>query len=318
MSKDKKPFPRPGIAIRLAEKDGKQDIRHIQLARAGQFYHMLYGPFELNTAMFMAFIENFKANTYGIDLMIDYEHYCGEAAAWVKELYLSNDGQELWAEVDWTPPGQKCIEDKEYRYLSIDFTTNHVDNEKGMEHGPVLYGAALTNRPFIKGMSPTTELNEQTGGNQMNLEELKKQVAQLNEQLENAKKLSEAEAKRLNDLIAKHVEEIKKLTDENAKLKADAEVAKKESEFAALLSEKKAVPAQKDAFMKGDMAAFAKLAGQLNEIPAGHGTAGEGGEGEGTESDDDKILKLAEEKYAKGGFATMGDAISEAKRELKK
>lgn len=317
MSKEQKQFPRPGIAIRLAEKDGKLDITRIQLARAGQFYHMYYGAFELNTALFMAFIENFKANTYGIDLMIDYEHYCGEAAAWIKELYLSEDGQELWAVVDWTPPGKQCIDDKEYRYLSIDFTSNHVDNEDGMEHGPVLYGAALTNRPFIKGMSPTTELNEITGGKKMTLEELKKQVAQLNEQLENAKKLSDAEAKRLNDLIASHLAEIKKLQDENGKLKSDAEKAQKEAQFAALLSEKKAVPAQKDAFMKGDMAEFAKLAGKLNEQPAGHGTAGEGGEGEG-ESDDDKILKLAEEKFAKGGFSTMGDAISAAKRELKK
>ena len=313
-------FPRPGIAIRLAEKDGKKDTTRIQLARAGQFYHMWYGPFELNAAMFLAFIENFKANTYGIDLMIDYDHERAEAAAWFKDLYVSEDQTELWAEVALTPDGKKSIDDKEYRYLSIDFASNHIDNETNMERGPVLYGAALTNRPFIKGMTPTTELNEFHGGTKMTLEELKKQNQQLSDRIEQIGKDGAAAVKALNETLATRDADIKKLSDENAALKLAADVSKKETEFAKLLSEKKAVPAQKEAFMAGDMAKFASLAGALNEKPAGHGAANEGGnEGESDESDDDKILTLAETKFAdgKGGFATMGDAISAAKKELK-
>jgi phage I-like protein len=307
-------FPRPGIAIRLAETDGKKDSTRIQLARAGEFYHMYYGPFDLNSAMFVAFVENFKAKTYGIDLMIDYDHDRREAAAWFKDLYVTEDGQELWAEVAWTPDGQKAIEDKEFRYLSIDFTSDHIDNEVGASHGPVLYGAALTNRPFIKGMTPTTALNEFHGGINMTLEELKKQNQQLNDRVEQIGKDGAAAVKALNDKIEAKDADIKKLSDENATLKAAAATVAKESEFAKLLSDKKAVPAQKEAFMAGDMAKFASLAGALNEKPEGHGTAPDG-EGE-AKTDDDKMLALAEEKFKVGG-RTMGDCISEAKHELK-
>lgn len=308
-------FPRPGIAILLAEKKGKNDTAHIQLARAGQYYHMYYGAFELNTAMFLAFIENFKANTYGIDLMIDYDHERRDAAAWFKDLYVSEDQTELWAEVALTPDGKKSIDDKTFRYLSIDFASNHIDNETNMERGPVLYGAALTNRPFIKGMSPTTELNEFHGGTQMNLEELKKENKQLSDRIE---QIGKDAAKALSDAITAKDADIKKLSDENAALKLAADVSKKEIEFAKLLSDKKAVPAQKEAFMSGDMAKFASLAGALNEKPAGHGAAAEGGqEGETEQSDDDKILELAEKKFEGGGFLTLGDAISAAKKELK-
>ena len=301
-----KSFPRPGIAIRLAEKDGKQDITRIQLARAGSYYHMFYGPFELNTAKFQAFIANFKANTFGIDLMIDYDHERREAAGWFKDLYLSEDQTELWAEIAWTPGGQKDIEEKSFRYLSIDFHENWVDNERQAEHGPLLCGAALTNRPFIKGMSPTTELNETHGGSEMKtLEEYKKENVQLSERVDTLKKDHETEVKKLSDAVSAKDAEIKKLSDENSKLKADAETVRKESEFNKLLSEKKAVPAQKEAFMAGDMAKFASLAGTLNEKPEGHGTGGEGSD-ESEESEEDKVLKLAEEKFAKGG-KSMGD-----------
>ena len=317
MSFDNKIFPRPGIEIRLADKDSKAGTQRVQLARTGSYYHAWYGPFELNAAMFLAFVANFKAKTYGIDLMIDYDHDRCEAAAWFKDLYLSEDQTELWAEVSWTPQGQKDVEEKNYRYMSIDFSTNHVDSEQGAEHGPVLYGAALTNRPFIKGMTPTTELNDFHGG-KMNLEELKKENKTLSERLEQLGKDNIAAVKALTDKLDQAVADQKKLADENAKLLADAAVAKKEGEFSKLLADKKAVPAQKEAYMAGDMTKFAELAGKLNDTPAGHGTAGEGGntEGSGEESEDDKVLKLAEEKFAKGG-RTMGDCISEAKKELK-
>ena len=154
----------------------------------------------------------------------------------------------------------------------------------------------------------------------MTLEELKKQNQQLNDRIEQIGKDGAAATKALNETIAARDADIKRLSEENATLKAASETAKKETEFAKLLSEKKAVPAQKEAFMAGDMAKFASLAGALNEKPAGHGAADEGGgEGETEESDDDKIIELAEKKFAdgKGGYNTMGDAISEARKELK-
>lgn len=309
-----------GITIRLAEKDGKSDSTHIQIFRAGEYYHQYYGAFLLSEAVFAAMIANFKAKVYDIDLMIDYNHELGESAGWIKDLYMSKDGQELWAEVDWTKPGAEAVEHKLYRYISGDFHYNYVDNESQMEHGPVLFGAALTNRPFIKGMAPTTELNE-TGGN-MTLQQLQDENKKLSEAIGGHKKEVEgkdAQIKQLSEEVASlktKSEENVKLSEELKTLKSEKDALIKEQEFSVLLSEGRAVPAQKEAFMKGDMAAFVKASVKLNEKPEGHGkTETKEGEGEGDDKEA-KILKLAEEKMKTGKFATMGDAISVAMKEL--
>lgn len=316
MSKDKN-FPRPGIAIRLAESGGKVDSNKIQIMKAGQYNHMWYGEFVINEALMIGMVSNWNAKTYGIDSMIDYDHECGEAAAWIKSLYMSPDNQELWAEVDWTPPGKQCIDDKTYRYISADFTTNFVNNETGADHGPVLFGAALTNRPFIKGMAPTTELNDLTGGMQMTLQELQAANTKLADQVKAIQSEKDSEVKRLTDESKAKDVQVKTLSDKVVALELDSAKAKKESEFAVLLAEKKVVPAQKDAFISGDMTAFLANAGKLNLKEEGHGKGTDAGGAEGGESDDDKLLKLAEAKFETKKFATMGDAISAAKRELK-
>ena len=71
------------------------------------------------------------------------------------DIYLSENGEELWATVDWTEGGEKSVRRKEYRYLSADFQFNYTDNETLQEYGPTLFGAGLTNRPVVKGMAPT-------------------------------------------------------------------------------------------------------------------------------------------------------------------
>ncbi len=43
---------------------------------------------------------------------------------------------------------------------SIDFTDNHQDVESLETFGPLLYGFALTNRPFVKGMKPVVQLSD--------------------------------------------------------------------------------------------------------------------------------------------------------------
>lgn len=315
MNLNKGQFPRPGIDIRLSEVDA-EGVSAIQIFKAGEFNHLYYGQFLLSTAMFMAMIENFKAKVYGIDSMIDYDHQCGEAAGWIKDLYLSDDQQELWAKVAWTPEGLRCVNDKEYRYISGDFSWNYTDNEKGLEYGPLLFGAALTNRPFLKGMAPNTELNDLTGGNHMTLQQLQEQNQKLAEDIKAIQTSKDSEITKLSEVVKAKDADIAKLSEENKGLKEAGELAKKESEFQALLSEGKAVPAQKESFIKGDMTQFAKLAGKLNEKPAGS----EGSETENDENadDDEKIIKLAEERFAKGGYQDLGSAISEVRKELKK
>lgn len=144
-------------ALKLSEEPSKD----IQLFRVGTFYHPDYGKFEITPDALKAMEKNFKNKIRGIDIAIDYKHNSEDiAAGWIQELYLSSDGKELWAKVDWTPKGNQVLSEKEFRYISPDFTFNYQDNESLKKYGPVLLGAGLTNRPTIKNMEPVVQLSE--------------------------------------------------------------------------------------------------------------------------------------------------------------
>lgn len=306
-------FPRPGIQIQLAKKKDAEESgtnTEIQIIRSGIYNHLWYGELNISKETLLSMIASFDAGVMKNDLMIDYNHEVCEAAAWIRKLYIvEEDGQaQLWATVDWTPEGKKCVDDKEYRYISADFNFNHVDNESGVQYGPVLYGAALTNRPFVKGMAPTAQLHETNGG-YMNLEQLSAENKKLSSRIEEIEKSNAAEIKRLADekdaavkLAADKDAELKKISD--AKVLAD-----KETEFSKMLSEGKVVPAQKEAFLKGDMTEFLAKAG--NPKLKQEGAAAETEESNGDEDEKfEKVMKLAKEKVDKKEFVVMGDAIS--------
>lgn len=306
IERDKKIRPL-GFEIKLAESKKSADgstpeTSDIQIMKVGDYQHPWYGNFQLTTELFQLMISNWTAKTYGIDSMIDYDHEVAEAAGWIKSLFLSADSQELWAMVQWTPPGQLCLDNKEYRYISPDFSFNYTDNEGEVQYGPVLFGAALTNRPFVKGMSAVVGLNETHGGNEMDLKELTAENVKLSEKIKTIEAASASEAKRLSD---EKVELEKQIT----VLKTEAETSKKEGAFALLLSEGKAVPAQKEAFMKGDTVEFAKLAGKINLSETGKGGEGAEVDPKDEKAKEAKVVKLAEGFLADKSASSMGDAL---------
>lgn len=116
----------------------------------------------------------------------------------------------------------------------------------------------------------------------------------------------------LKEAYAKQCEEMAEMSKKMASTMAEIEKsqkaaakAKKESEFQLLLTEGKVVPAQKDAFMSGDMEKFVKLSEPLKFKAVG-GTGG--GAATKETSAQDEVLKLAEEKVKSG--ARRGEAIS--------
>lgn len=155
----------PLIEIKLDEKasgDGPA-VSDVQLLRVGTFYHERYGEVKITPTILSDMVKNWKNNVRKIDLAIDYKHESEDiAAGWMKKVYLSDDGQELWSTVSWTPRGRKVLSDKEFRYLSADFNFDYQDNETLQKYGPTLLGAGLTNRPVIKAMEPAVELTEVT------------------------------------------------------------------------------------------------------------------------------------------------------------
>lgn len=335
--------------IKLNEGGQSKESPNVQVLRVGAFNHPKYGEFEITRQTLAEMKANFDARVRGVDIAFDYFHESDkEASGWPTELFLSDDKCELWAVMDWTPKAKRMLAERELRYFSPDFAFQWEDPETGVVYNNVLFGGGLTNRPFVKDMSPIVA-SEIKGENEMELKEIVEKMKKLSEdqgslkdshdklKKENEdmkKKLAEYEEKNKPDPDGddngddgddQSVEGLKKqLVEMGAKLKkaeADKEsmmsekkMAEKNAAFTLMLSEGKACVAQKEAYLKGDMDEFVKLAEKLNTD--GKGSSANGG----TETSDreDRVLKLAEEKVKKDPKLNMVDAITMAHKEISK
>lgn len=298
----------------LEDPNSKKIAEDIQILKAGTFHHPQYGKIDVTTELMETMVRNFNEGVRNIELAVDYEHNSnGIAAGWFKSLYLSEDKQELWAQVEWTPKALRKLAEKEFRYVSADFNTNYQDNETLQEFGPTLMGAGLTNRPFVKGMTAAVALSEhKIGEEQMTLDEAKKKIADL--ETEN-KKLSEGVAK-LEELemspeemmaeIKMLREKLKGMEDSQAKLQEEKMLAEKKGQFDKMLAEGKVVEAQRDAFMEDNTVKFAELAGEVNL--KGKGTNG-GKKDDDVTDPEGQVLSLAE-AMMKEKKISCADAIS--------
>lgn len=316
----------------------------VQLLKTGDFTDPRYGNFEITSKTLIKLKENFDNKVRRIDIMIDFAHASDlEAAGWIKALELREDDSQLWAVVDWTPSGRKRLADKEFRYLSADFVQDYQDNESLKKFGPCLLGAGLTNRPVIKGMDPVIELQEGKGHDMAVDEKKFKEMSDALEGLQGKhKELEEKHAKLASEYAEfqkksagkdgddsdddsdadkkpagdddddadSEKKELSELRTEVTKLKEGKELAEKKSTFAKLLAEGKAIPAQEESFLKGDMVKFAELGGKaLNLKGQGHGGAGSGTDDK-VETNSQKVLKLAQKRLGEKSSTNIGDAIS--------
>ncbi len=126
----------------------------IQAMPFGRYDHPVYGSIEFTPEKAQQFAANVKNHVRGQDLDIDYDHKAngGEAAGWVKDAEVRSNG--LWLFVDWTKKAYELIKDKAYRYFSPEFTDEWKHPKTGETHKNVLFGGAITNRPFLKDILP--------------------------------------------------------------------------------------------------------------------------------------------------------------------
>lgn len=318
----------------LKLSSGNELPTQVQFLRTGSFNHPRYGAFTITSTTLQEMKMNFDNKVRGIDMSLDYYHNSDqEASGWVTGLELKENDTELWGEVKWTPKAAQMLSDREIRYFSPDFAFNWVDPETKSSYNNVLFGGGLTNRPFIKEMQAIVA-HEKTGD--IIMTELEKLQAKVKELEGQNLKLSEAQVaaqaqlaaapapSKVSELEAKIAELQKELEAEKAKsgvaladkVKAEeaAKLAEKTNDFNILLSEGKACAAQKDAFIKGDMSAFAKLAQPVNLKANGSGASGDQNAGAVTH---EQVIKLAEEKQKANPKLQRGDAISIARKELK-
>lgn len=317
--------------IKLSSTTGKDPEPWVQVLRVGSFAHPLYGNFEITTQTLAEMKGNFDAKIRGIDLAFDFYHESDkEAAAWVNSLELREGGTELWANVTWTPKANQMLAERAIRYFSPDFAFEWQDPESGTVYKNVLFGGGLTNRPFVKEMAAIVA-DELKGVNMKKVEELQAEIDELKKQNIKLGEDCKAMEQKMADMppaddVAALKAKIAELEAALQKAKADGEammaekkkleeakaLSEKETAFNLLLTEGKAVVAQKEAFIKGDMTEFIKLAQPINMRGAGSSTGIEPG------SDVEQIIKLAEEMEKTNPKLTRGESISLAKKQLKK
>lgn len=77
------------------------------------------------------------------------------AQAWAQDLQirLGPSGVQLWAKVRWLEPARTYVKNGQYKWASVTVIFDARDPVTGANIGAVLTSIALTNTPFIEGMS---------------------------------------------------------------------------------------------------------------------------------------------------------------------
>lgn len=149
-------------AIQFADGDDFEKPRWVHLLPLGNYVHPRFGDLDFSPDRIQRFHENAEKRVRGIDLDIDYEHKegvdGGRAAGWIvkTEPRLEDSDPEkrgLWALVNFTRKALEEIKEGVWRYMSADFDWEWADPQ-GNKFSDVLFGGALTNRPFMKNLMP--------------------------------------------------------------------------------------------------------------------------------------------------------------------
>jgi hypothetical protein len=127
----------------------------IQAFTEGKYNHPLFGEINFDEEKLKGFADSVKNNVRGVQPDIDFDHkmFSGEAAGWVKDARYEK-GKGLSVQVDWTPKAKEAIASKSYKYFSPEFADEWEHPKTGKTHKNVMFGGALTNRPFLKDILP--------------------------------------------------------------------------------------------------------------------------------------------------------------------
>lgn len=162
----------------------------IHLMTTGHWHAPWHGNFEMTPDDLDQMVANFNAGEATVEgshkLPINYGHdISGKAAGWVTRIYTQNEGTELWGDVEWTPEGERMLQDGEFKYISPEWNPRSFpyqdpeDEERWIDN--VFTGAGLTNIPLFKKLKPimasrvpgsSVKANQPKGGD-MDLEKVR-------------------------------------------------------------------------------------------------------------------------------------------------
>jgi hypothetical protein len=136
----------PGMPVRLHAMPNNKTLKHPR-----------YGKLVFNDERIKRFADNENNRVRGIQTALDYDHSPEDngstrASGWVEQAEAHQDG--LFLHVEFTPAAREAIKAKEYRYFSPTYMKEWEHPETGEKYKDVLIGGALTNRPFLKDLTP--------------------------------------------------------------------------------------------------------------------------------------------------------------------
>lgn len=152
--------------VQLTEgSDGKASL-WLHGLPVGAYKHPVYGTIDITMDRVSRFVESVKNKVRGIDPSVNYSHQGdGEAAGWIKNAEARSDG--LWFFVEFTSDATRKLKEKAFKYFSAEFFDEWKDPQ-GATFKDVVFGGALTNRPFMKNLVPIN-LSETTVDNAFEL-----------------------------------------------------------------------------------------------------------------------------------------------------
>jgi len=141
--------------VEAAEESAWTEGRPIQLLPGkGSWRHPRYGTVSITDSDLNDFVSNFNAQVRGQHLPIGIEHQPEHGAiARIKNVF--RDGDKLMATPEWTSRGVRYLKENRFWYISAEFMREWT-NATQQKFKNVLFGAAVTNNPFFKGMQEVT------------------------------------------------------------------------------------------------------------------------------------------------------------------
>jgi phage I-like protein len=130
---------------------------------AGHWHAPWHGNFEMTPDDLAEMVTHFADGVGMVQgsnkLPINYGHdLSGKAAGWITALRTESGGNELWADVEWTPYGTQMLADAEFRYISPEWNPRSFPyqdpEDEDLWLNNVFTGAGLTNIPLFKKLKP--------------------------------------------------------------------------------------------------------------------------------------------------------------------
>jgi hypothetical protein len=132
----------------LSFSEGDQGLpQRIKIIPTGTFNTQAYGEVKISKADLLEMAKNFNDGVRA-GVPIDIDHDQKEAAGWIKQVDVADDG--MYAEVEWTKLGEDKLGTKQYRFFSPEFAQSYIDPEHSHELNNVLIAGSLVNRPMFK------------------------------------------------------------------------------------------------------------------------------------------------------------------------